>query len=368
MELMYFTAEHTNWHTVMSPLGVWSLLSGLSLGAGGQSRAQLRLGLYLPVKDESFIQDYKNLMINVTKSKGNDVTLKIRNYIFTDSDVTINANYKNYFINNFNGKASTLQFKTPQQAADQANDIIRKSITNGHNVFESKDFMNTKMVVTNVITFEGRWRIPFDQSETQEVPFYDEDGKEIGKVNMMHQEGNFPYLNIRQISATVLELPYGDDDRYSFLAILPYEGVKLSEVYQNFVKVSIKDILNELHQVISDYGESEVIVNLPRIQISTNVMLSEPLQNMKITDIFDSGVNSFGPISPSELFVSAVVHKAEITVTEVGTVASASSSAYFSNRAQPSIFNPNRPFFYFIVEKSTGTFIFGGAYSKPTVF
>ncbi|CAH2058023.1 unnamed protein product, partial [Iphiclides podalirius] len=369
VELLYYTAEETHWHTVISPLGVWSLLTGISTGATGNSKAQLRRSLLLPKRTTTVVEGHKKLMSDVVLPKTKDVTLKSVNYLFVDTGFVINPVFHNSIVYDFGAKVTRLRFSSPDDAAAKANGVIQKSGATVSNVLRSDDFQNSRVILTNVITFKGLWRLPFNESETKVLPFHDEKMNEIGKVNMMQQQENFQFSNIASISATVLELPYGEDDHYSFLVILPYLDVTLAEVYTALERVSVKEILEKLRRDTEEYGEASVIVNLPRFKISTNVVLNRPLYNMGVIDIFDPQAASFKQISNTEsLHVSAIVHKADIEVTETGTIASAATSAYFADRALPANFNANRPFLYFVVEKSTATIIFSGVYSKPTVF
>ncbi|CAH2058019.1 unnamed protein product, partial [Iphiclides podalirius] len=369
VELLYYTAEETDWHTVISPLGVWSLLIGVSMGTTGNGHEQLRRGLFLSKKSNGLASDYNKFIKDVIKPPTTEVMLKNKNYLFVDSGFGLKAEFQLSIVNDFGAKVTGMRFASPEAAAAKANSVIHKSDASVSDVFHSDDFRNSKMILTNVISFKGFWRMPFNETETRVLPFYDENHKEIGKVNMMQQQNDFQISNIAQISSMVLELPYGVDDHYSFLAVLPYFEVKLSEVYGALEKVSIRDILEKLRSDNEMFGESKVMVSLPRFKISTNVILNRPLQSMGVVDIFDPNTSSFRLISKNEgLYVSAIVHKADIEVTETGTVASAATSAYFADRALPGNFNANRPFLYFIIEKSTGTIIFSGAYSKPTIF
>lgn len=56
------------------------------------------------------------------------------------------------------------------------------------------------------------------------MPFYDEEGKITGDVEMMMQVGSFTYVQVNAIDSYVLELPYGQANRMSMLVILPKKG------------------------------------------------------------------------------------------------------------------------------------------------
>ncbi|XP_072946341.1 serine protease inhibitor 77Ba-like [Epargyreus clarus] len=367
IELVYFTQQATGGHVVISPLGVWSLLTGITAGATQKSRSQLTRALALPGDPELIRSGYTGLMQAVVDQNTDGVTLTSKNFLFLDNNFQIRNEFRQTITKDFGAIVQKLNFRDPN-AADMANGIIQNSGANVRNVLQSNDFLTSRMILTNVISFKGFWKSPFEVSDTKVEPFYDEFKREIGQVNMMNQRNPLPFSNMQNLQARILELPYGSDDRYSMLIILPYPKVKASEVYKKFDSVSIPDIFARLKSDEETYDLEEVNVKLPRFKISTNVVLNKPLTDMGIVDIFDSRYASFESVSKEELYVSSIVHKAEIEVTETGTTASASSTAHFANRISPGSFHANKPFIYFIVEKPTATVLFGGIYSKPSIF
>lgn len=73
-------------------------------------------------------------------------------------------------------------------------------------------------------TFQKYLQHPFESFNTHWVPFYDEEGKITGDVEMMMQVGSFTYVQVNAIDSYVLELPYGQANRMSMLVILPKKG------------------------------------------------------------------------------------------------------------------------------------------------
>lgn len=367
IELLYHTQLETDGHVVISPFGIWTLMTGVTLGASGNSRKQLSRALLLPSNDNSVINGYTNLTKTVLDPRTEGVKLKSKNFVFLDKGFNINSDFKKLLTNDFDSKVMSLDFKDPT-AASVANALIENSGATVSNVLRSDDFAVSRMILTNVISFKGFWALPFNASDTKVEPFYNENKIEIGSVKMMYQRAPFPFSNVQSLQAHVLELPYGNDNKYSMLIILPYPRVKVNDVYRRLSKVSLSDIFKRLEKDIEDFGLEEVDVKLPRFKISTNVVLNSPLIKMGVHDIFSSRDAKFEKITREEIFISAIVHKADIEVTEAGTVASAETSAYFADRITTPQFNANRPFIYFVLEKSTTTVIFSGIYSKPSVF
>ncbi|XP_013168771.1 PREDICTED: serine protease inhibitor 2.1-like [Papilio xuthus] len=368
IELLHYTAQETGGHVVISPFGVWTLMTGVALGATGQSYEQLTNAFVLPKNPLTLITGFKKLSNTVLNPTTPAVSLTSKNFVFLDHGFMIYDDFKKTLLNDFGATIQTLNFKDSNKAAEAANSIIQKSGATVSNVLRSDDFMDSRMILTNAISFKGLWALPFNKSETTEEPFFDENNKQIGKVNMMYQKAPVAFSNIRAMNALALDMPYGNDGKYSMLLILPYPKVKVTDVYKKFESVSITDIYKQLQTDVDEFGLEEIDVRIPRFRISTNVVLNKPLGYMGVKDIFQPHLATFGRVTKEEIFVSAIVHKADIEVTESGTVASAATSAYIADRIATPNFQANRPFIYFVMEKSTATVIFGGIYSKPTIF
>ncbi|XP_026316055.1 serine protease inhibitor 77Ba-like [Hyposmocoma kahamanoa] len=369
IELIHFTQLETDGHIVISPFGIWTLMIGVALGATGESYKQLSRAFILPRNENELIEGYKKLTETVLNPKTKGVTLTSKNYVFLDDDFVIYPQFKQMVQEEFDATVKVFDFDNPNAAAKKANSYIKK--TGGGrmtNVLTSEDFAESRMLITNVISFKGLWNSPFNKSETTVQPFYNEDMEKIGEVNMMYQVAPLPFSNVRDLKAFVLELPYGDDDKYSMLFILPHRNVKLADVYQNFAKISLKDVQQKLEDDIKRMDLEDIQIEIPRFKISTNVALNKPLNNMGVFDIFYPELASFEKVTSEDIFVSAVIHKADIDVTESGTVASALTTVHLADRISTPKFTANRPFLYFVIEKTTTTVIFGGIYSKPTIY
>nr|ALD62506.1 serpin 5 [Bombyx mandarina] len=367
IELLYHTQTQTDGHVVISPFGIWTLMTGIALGASGNSYRQLSRAFILPKNPATLIEGYKSLTDVVLDQTANGVSLVSRNLVFLDNDFTLLPAFRTTLQKDFGASIKVLDFGDPNSARI-ANTYIEKSGGRVSNVLRSDDFQESRLILTNVISFKGLWGLPFNKSDTELEPFYNEDRLVIGSVNMMYQKGQFPFSNLKKLKAFVLELPYGTDGKYSMLVILPHPRTKIADMYKNFADVNLKDVFKQLQKDVDDFGLEDVDVKLPRFQISTNVVLNKPLNDMGVYDIFQPDLANFQRITKENIFVSAIVHKADIEVTESGTVASASTVATLTDRISAPAFHANRPFVYFVMEKTTTTVIFSGIYSKPTVY
>ncbi|XP_048000822.1 serine protease inhibitor 77Ba-like [Leguminivora glycinivorella] len=368
VELLYHTQKAIGGHVVISPFGIWTLMTGLAVGATGDSFEQIRIAFILPRSLKTVVAGYKGLTNSVLKRASDGVSLTSKNFVFADDDLFLKPGFKQTVTKDFDATIKVLDFKDSNDAAAKANNFILNSGARVTNVLFSEDFEQSRMILTNVISFKGLWTSPFNASDTTVEDFYNENKEVMGKVKMMQQKGEFPLTNIVALKSFVCELTYGTDEAYSMLVILPHPGVKVEDVYKILENITIPDIIARLQQDINDYGLDEVEIKLPRFKISTNIVMNRPLNDMGVYDIFDPAYASFSRATNESIYVSSIVHKADIEVSEAGTVASAVSAAVLSNRFGATRLVADRPFLYFIIERSTATVIFAGIYSKPSLY
>lgn len=179
---------------------------------------------------------------------------------------------------------------------------------------------------------------------------------------MMTQQNPFRYANFDRLNASFVELPYGDGDRLAMLLIVPYANSKISKILPNLSHFDIEKIHKELYKY-EDVGD--VIINLPRFKIDSNIEFRSILQHLGIVDIFDRSKAQLSKMSKEPTFISHVYQKAILDVNEIGTVASASSYANAVDFAYPLEYNLDKPFGFMITERSTHTLLFAGQVQNP---
>lgn len=211
--------------------------------------------------------------------------------------------------------------------------------------------------------------MPFNESLTEPKPFYRETGELIGDVPMMYQRALFPYTKLRSLNASVVELPYGKEDRLCMLLLLPFYNVSLTSVFHNLRSHDIARLDYEIHKWdnTNDYDDSDVYLSLPSFNIDSDLELRTVFEDMGITDIFDPAKADLSKLSADPTFVSRIFHKAVIQVNEAGTVASAFTGSTVSFKQAPTEFVFNRPFGFLITDKTTKTLLFAGQVRNPLV-
>lgn len=359
--------QETENHFIVSALSPWTLLSAISLGAADVTLTEIQDVLKLH-KHRCFNDLFFELVQQVTQKPENLAASMLERSatIFFDDSLYVKKTFFDEIAKVGICDARIVSFTDSVLTASLINEHVR-SVTNDaiDEIVTPSDLEGIQTVMIDALYFKGAWNLAFPYEDTETSTFYNDKGLPAGDVSLMYVSGSFNVTDMRQIQAKVLELPYGDDSRYAMLIFLPYENVTLSTMIDSMNTISISSV----YILFKQYGETTVDVQIPRFKISSDIdNLKELLIDMGIKTIFDSSRANFPEISDYQLYVSNFIQKADIEVTEDGTVASAASAVFFQSRMMPEQFVANKPFMFMIVDKILHVPIFTGAYSKPSKF
>ncbi|PZC71705.1 hypothetical protein B5X24_HaOG212604 [Helicoverpa armigera] len=355
---------------IMSPITVWSVLSVIAEGASGTTRKEINNLLRLSVRNRDATRIGFRNITQWLQVNTNTVQLAKINAIFVDKDRLPLQDFQEIAKYYYQTETVPLDFKDSEKAASVLNGAI-SNITHGKipHMVDASYFQGTQMVSTSALYFKGQWTVPFNSSSTTKMPFYDTHGQKMGEVNMMYNRYTYPFSNIKALQARVIELPYGSENRLSMIIMLPNPGVSLEDMFANFKTVNLDTFFEELRLSKEEYSDDEVDCFIPRFKIKSDLDLTNVLKNrLGVVDLFEPSKAQLPFLSRTPLYVSKIVHKAEIEVTEEGTEAAGVTAAEFSNRIGVVQFQANRPFTYMIIEKVTNSIVFGGFYKTPSLY
>ncbi|CAG2057448.1 unnamed protein product, partial [Timema podura] len=288
------------------------------------------------------------------------------NALFTDLNRPIDPNYRNIAMNNYHCNVIPVNFGKPVASAESVNKWVSRA-THQHilELVLPDDLTNPDLLLANAIFFRGQWKIPFNKNVTFLDKFYDEEGVELGKVQMMFHNGPFLHGFLNDIDAHFLELPY-EGDKFCMLLVLPREKAPLLPVLKKLRSTPLDEVYMKLKKEYEEFMEDGVNVFLPRLSVTSDFVLNEVLQQLGIVDVFEEEHANLSGISSRRLYLSKLIHKAQIQITEEGTIASAATAASFGERTFPAQFIANRPFAYFIIQKELKIVLFAGKVAFPT--
>ncbi len=138
----------------------------------------------------------------------------------------------------------------------------------------------TMMILINAIYFNCVWDVEFDPKDTNEAPFYTEEGQVWGQVDMMHLESTFDVAFTEEFSA--VELPY-KNGKFSMYLFLPSETTTVDELVAQLDADSWKSWLDSFAEM-EDFN-----VNMPKFKFEFERSLAEDLKLMGLEIAFHHG-------------------------------------------------------------------------------
>ncbi|KAK2163102.1 hypothetical protein NP493_1481g00020 [Ridgeia piscesae] len=326
-------------------------------GARGRTLSQMRRVLHFNRISAkcSVHEGFRGLLTELLATKYSHV-LKVANRIFIDQRFSILDNFAYITKHNYGAKAVKLPFfRTPNLARKNINRWVSRKTDGKITSLLPRGSVTkqTALTLVNAITFKGNWLYKFTGYETTLERFYK---SKTTLVEMMRMTVAAPYLryaNDRSLHAEILELPYVDT-RVAFYVVLPYRSSSLSALEQQF----------RWNPDALDLKPRRMLVRLPKFTVRSKVNLAGQLRDMGMRDLFGAA-DLRGIDGKRDLFVPGVFHEAYIKVSETGTDAGAATAVLQGKsylRDFGETFVANRPYLFFIWDRSTSSLLFSGRF------
>ena len=341
---------------VVSPLSVSFLMAMLANGADSTTKDEI---LSTVAGDKSLsvaeLNDTYAAFLRMAANGDKLTTINIANYIALNKGFKLKSTYAGTVGSKYAANVENLDFASPkalkhinQWCSDKTCRMIPSII----------DRLNPSdvAVLLNAIYFNGSWTHQFPKKNTRLENFQGYT-RDIKKVDMMHQERKFFYADNSRFAA--VELPYGNG-QYSMTVLLPNEGVSINDMMKQLTAGEFAKLQQQMSECIVD-------LKLPRFSTTTNVSLNAPLSALGAKTMFTSSAD-FSGMADAGVFVSAMLQKAKIEVSEEGTKAAAVTAGVIALTAlheQPRHvkFHAKRPFVYTINEKNSNAILFVGQFT-----
>lgn len=212
-----------------------------------------------------------------------------------------------------------------------------------------------RLVLMNAIYLKAKWKYVFEETSTYKREFTNEDGNKV-MTDFMNDSGDRSYFKTEDADGIIL--PY-DDGRLVFLAIRPQAGQTVRELAQNLTEKTIAGYLDSAKS-------TDVILHLPKFTVDYSVVMNDILNDMGLTDAFDSQKADFTGLGrgtgtfDQNLYISQVLQKVKVKVAEEGTEAAAvtavimdTCSAIMPEEKNPIEVDFKEPFVYIIADTKT---------------
>lgn len=300
-------------------------------------------------RDEAEEEDSEGFRLNIANSIWGQ-----KGYQFLDTFLDVLAE-------NYGAGLRLVDFAAaPEESRVKINEWVSEQTEGKIENLIPPDLINslTRLVLTNAIYFNAAWSQPFEGGLTSDGTFYLLDGAQV-QVPMMHQTASFGYVEGEVYQA--VELPY-DGRELSMVILLPPAGQLAA------LEASLDAEL--LEAIVGDLEETQVALTMPRFEFDSSFELAKILADMGMPDAFSGQAADFSGINGTRnLFISAVVHKAFVSVDEAGTEAAAATAVIMAEEAPPAPaaeVTVDRPFVFLIRDIQTGTILFVGRVADPS--
>lgn len=343
-------------NTLVSPLSAQAALAMTLNGAAGETQKQMEE--MFGMNTEELNQVLSGYLKNLPQGAGYKLipanAIWYRNEGFQPNEVFLQTNADCY---------GAELYAAPFDEATRG-DVNRwvKERTEGMISEIIREFSpDTVMCLINALTFEAKWQNKYKEDQSYEAEFVQEDGTKKQTQFMRSEEADY----LQDTGATGFLKDY-KGGRYAFAALLPNEGTTAAEYLAGLTG-------ERLHEMLANPAHEPVRVCIPKFKTQSEYLLNTPLQQLGMTDAFDERKADFsgmGTVESGNLYISKVVQKTFIEVSEKGTRAAAATAVQIeagcaAPQEDPKEVYLTRPFIYMIIDRETGVPVFIGTMYDP---
>jgi serpin B len=353
-------------NAVLSPASIVLALAMARAGARGDTAGEMDLVLRSVASDAhpSWLNALDAALATRSgtfKDRANkdaDVLLRIANQSFAQRDLPWEADYLDALAARFGSGLRLVDFIRDAEGArldvnawvaERTEGRIPELLPQG-----SVDEL-TRLVLVNAIYLKAAWLSPFDEKATCPGTFHRLDGPGMD-VPMMH--GTFGARYAEGDGWQAVELPYVGR-QLAMLIVLPDELPAFEAALDGA----------SLGKIAAALEDERVALSLPRFGIESKLTLNEVLSAMGMPLAFDPDRADFSGITPvDDLYISGVIHQANIDVDEEGTEAAAATAVVMGIVSMPPEPIPvavDRPFLFALRDLETGAILFLGRVVEP---
>ena len=339
---LFKASEESGKNTLISPLSVLCALAMTANGAEEETLQQMEEVLGMTTEDLNlYLYSYmKNL------PQGDKYKLSLANSIWFTEDERFTVN-QDFLQTNADYYGADI-YKAPfnEQTKKDINNWVKQNTDEMIPEILDRVPVDAIMYLVNALAFEAEWSAIYEKNQVREGVFTKEDNTKQNVDFMYGSEGT--YLEDENAAGF---MKYYKGGKYAFVAMLPDEGVSVSDYIASLTGESVNALLtNPQH--------TTVYTAIPKFETEYSVEMSEILKNMGMPKAFDPNNAEFeglGTSNAGNIFISRVLHKTVISVGEKGTKAGAATVVEMADGAaaepqEPKEIYLNRPFVYMLID------------------
>jgi serpin B len=371
---LYGALKSNAGNVFFSPFSVLTAMSMAQEGANGDTACQMQTVLDLDPSASTRLPAFQTFL-NTLNAPSQPYTLLTSDNLWVQQGFSLAPSYVNDmttyyksgvnhvdFINDSTGAVNTIDGAVSQQTAGYIPKLLSPGDLNPL----------TRLVLTNAVYFKGDWEMQFETTNTNSQSFYLEGGSSE-PVSMMHLSLNAPIGDFNGM-AKVLALPYKGSGASMFIFLPPTGGTATLEAAMT--GSNLQSWLASNRASLTSPGGFSVDLALPKFTFSTQYALGSTFPALGMTLAFQPptppniGADFSGIDGMRDLYIQKVIHQAYVGVDEKGTTAAAGTGVGIGTMNAVIIsqaFTVDHPFVFLIVDNGTGTILFMGRVSDPTV-
>lgn len=338
-------------NSLVSPLSVLLALAMTANGADSETLAEMEavLGKDIPLEElNEYLYTYVQLLPSAKKAR-----LTVANSIWFRDDenrLTVEKDFLQKNADYYNAAAYKAPFDS--QTLKDINTWVKEKTENMIDKILDEINEDAVMYLINAIVFEAQWLQVYNKANVREGQFTTiGGGKEMAEF--MYSEEN---IYLESDKATGFIKPYADN--YSFVALLPKEGIAIEEYIAGLTG-------DEFLQTLDSAENTAVNAGLPKFTYAYTIQMNDVLKDMGMPLAFSAKSADFsrlGRSSRGNLYIGDVLHKTFIQVDELGTKAGAVTKVEIRDEAYHEVKNVvlDRPFVYAIIDNASQLPVFIG--------
>lgn len=353
-----------NGNLVFSPASIYIALSMAGAGAKGETATQMETVLHQSAGAargngvNSLDQALSALSHAWKDGNGKDqaIRLNIANAPFAQNGMAIAPDYLDVLASRYGAGLRLVDYRADAPGATKlinqwVSDHTEKRIPK---LLDSLDPM-TRLVLVNAIYLKAPWATPFPRSQTHDAAFNRLDGSTVSVPTM---KGSLEGHYAEGAGWQAVELPYADST-LAMTIVVPTDFKAFESQFDGAAFAAIVDKL----------AATELQLTMPRFETETRADLASLLVALGMPLAMDPERADFSGITTEEqLYISAVIHQANITVDEEGTEAAAATAVVMRASAMPELktVSLDRPFIFALRDTKTGAILFLGRIVDPS--
>ncbi len=353
-----------NLNTIISPISISLALSMTMNGAKGETKQAMLETLELSEFElEEINNSYKDLTQFLGQTYKKEIKITIANSLWPNG-ITFLEDYKKKIFDYYNAVIKYIDFFNPSSV-----DIINGWVydnTNGM-IEEILDKIEPDIVLylLNATYFKGTWSTLFEKEKTGVIEFnvksydFEEQSDEIKYVNTMKNYDS-EFRDYKGNNYSMLQLPYGKNRNVSMYIVLTDDKVSFTDFLSNFT-------IEEFNKATNNINEPHRIpIFIPKFKIINDRIINDHLSELGMRIAFGVEADFTNIANDPSLFIDYVRHKVVVEVDEEGTEASAATIVAMT-KSYPPDFVVNHPFIFIIRDEISGSILFMGTVSDPTI-